>query len=505
VKLCRNLTVGQRTLLCFGAMLTLLLVVSGFWRASVLELGGSLDEAVNRTARKLRLAGDLRTEFKTMWADARGAQFSLVIALLNEKDAKGKDDSVSAGCLACHSDGMRDDGHKRFLAGGARLRGELAELRKLEPSESEAKLLDEIALAVSDWEAMYNRYLDLAAADKYDEGHDMMVEQIAPLLEKADGSVAALMEAQREALARAAERVDPELASNQRRAIVLVGLGLMLGAAVFVLMRKMTARLRKVTWELQRGTGQVASAAQQSSSASASLAQGASEQAASLTEANGAGGSIGEVARGNRERAESALRLAAQSQEEVGGARRMLSETRAAMQEAEAAAKKMTGILRVIDEIAFQTNILALNAAVEAARAGESGLGFAVVAEEVRSLARRCAEAANQIGGLVSDSSRKNADSVASLGRFDEALERLTEGSEALERILGEVSSGSQKQNQGLDQLAVSLQRMDEVTHANAGVAEENASAAAHLEDQARQLDAAAAELNCMVSGGQTR
>jgi len=505
VRLCRNLTVGQRTLICFGAMLTLLLVVSGFWRASVLGLGGSLDEAVNRTARKLRLAGDLRTEFKAMWADARGAQFSLVIALLNDKDARGKDDSVSAGCLACHSDGMRDDGHKRFLDGGVRLRKELAELRKLEPTVAEVKLLDEIARSVSDWESLYSRYLDLAAADKYDEGHDLMTEQITPLLERADASVAALMETQRQALARAAEQVNPELASNQMRAIVLVGLGLMLGAAVFLLMRKMTAGLRKVAWELQRGTGQVSSAAQQSSAASASLAQGASEQAASLSEANGAGGSIGEVARENRKRAEEALRLAAQSEQEVGGARRMLSETRAAMQEAESAAKKMAGILRVIDEIAFQTNILALNAAVEAARAGESGLGFAVVAEEVRSLARRCAEAAKQISGLVSDSSRKNADSVESLGRFEEALVRLTEGSEALERILTEVSAGSQKQNQGLDQLSVSLHRMDEVTHANAGVAEENASAAAHLEDQARQLDAAAAELNCMVSGERTR
>lgn len=501
---CRGLTVGQRTLICFSSMLVLLLVVSMFWRSSVHQLGQELDEAVNGTGQKLRMAGDLRTEFKAMLADARGSQFSLVINLLLHKDAKGSETSVAAGCAACHDTGMQTEGVRRFEQGGVRLRRELAELRKINPSPEELQVIDEIGAAVDEWQTQYHRYLELAGSDRYEEAHGLMIDRIAPLLEKADAAAAGLMEVQRGRLARAAEGVDLVVAQNQRRAFLLMGLGLVLAASAFILLRSMSATLRRVSRRLLTGTGNVASASRQSAAASHALAHGASEQASSLSEANLATRGIGEVASANGQRARSATALAARSQTEFTTAQELLTGTQRAMSEAAEASKKMAGILRVIDEIAFQTNILALNAAVEAARAGEAGMGFAIVADEVRALARRCAEAAEQIGSLVTDASRKNADSAASLGHFEESLRRLIEDSSGLGRLLAEVDTGSQEQNRGLHQLAASLQRMDEVTHANAGVAEESAAAAAHLEDQAHELDAAAVELNLLIGNTQT-
>lgn len=505
MRIFNNLTVGQRTLTCIGLMIGLLVIICLFWRASVHDLGGSLDEAVNLTAKKLRLAGDLRTEFKTMLADARGAQFSLVILLLQEKDAKGKEDSTSAGCAMCHSREMQEGGHRRFTDGGGRLRRELAALRETNPSEAERELLDSISRDVEEWLTLYNAYLGMAEADRYDEAHNVMTGKIAPLLGRADQAVESLMDAQRDALARAAASVDGTIGRNRLRAAILIGVGLLLGGFVFFTVRAMNQSLRGVTAEVERGTASVAEAARQSAAASAALAQGASEQASSLSEAAAAGTDIGKVARNNEQGAQEASTMAERSERESGQARELLSSTRAAMRQAEAASAKMATILRVIDEIAFQTNILALNAAVEAARAGEAGLGFAVVADEVRTLARRCAEAAQQISGLVSDASAKNRETSLGLGRFDEALNRLTGANAGLRTLLAGVATGSRNQHRDVEQLNGSLRRMDEVTQANAGVAEESAAAAAHLEQQAATLGSAALVLSRLVGGAQSR
>ena len=495
----KNLTVGGRTSACFAVMVCLLLAISLCWRASVQQLGGSLDRAVNVTAKKLQLAGDLRTEFKHMRAEARGAQFSLVIRLLNEKDSKGKDDATSAGCLMCHSAEMQERGRLEFVAGGERLRKELAHLKSLEASKEELALLGEVSQAVGEWETMYTEYLHLAERDQYDEAHDVMTEKISPLLEKADGQVAELMTAQRKALEVAAAAVDEETSDNQVQAVALVGLGLALGVAMMFMIRMMTKDLRRVAEGVYSGTDSVAAAARQAAASSVSLARGASEQAASLTEASEASEAIGGEARSNEDRARSATAMAQRSQADFQEVRGLLEGTRRAMSEAEAASGKMTSILRVIDEIAFQTNILALNAAVEAARAGEAGLGFAVVADEVRTLARRCAEAAQQIGSLVADAAGKSHDTAASLGRFDSLLNRLEEGSVGLCRLLDDVNAGSRKQNQRLEELSRALRTMDDVTQASAGVAEESAASAAHLEKQAEGLSSAAASLTRFV------
>jgi len=114
-------------------------------------------------------------------------------------------------------------------------------------------------------------------------------------------------------------------------------------------------------------------------------------------------------------------------------------------------------------------------------------------------LARRCAEAAQQIGSLVADAAGKSHDTAASLGRFDSLLNRLEEGSVGLCRLLDDVNAGSRKQNQRLEELSRALRTMDDVTQASAGVAEESAASAAHLEKQAEGLSSAAASLTRFV------
>src|SRR5205814_9930224 len=110
-----------------------------------------------------------------------------------------------------------------------------------------------------------------------------------------------------------------------------------------------------------------------------------------------------------------------------------------AMSDIKTQSDKISKIIKVIDEIAFQTNILALNAAVEAARAGEAGMGFAVVADEVRNLAQRCAQAAKDTAALIEESIAKSADGKVKVDQVAQSIQGITEGSSKIKTLVDEV------------------------------------------------------------------
>jgi methyl-accepting chemotaxis protein len=150
--------------------------------------------------------------------------------------------------------------------------------------------------------------------------------------------------------------------------------------------------------------------------------------------------------------------------------------------------KKIADIISVIDGIAFQTNILALNAAVEAARAGEQGRGFAVVASEVRSLAGRSAEAAREIKSLISASVERVEQGSALVDRAGATMSEVVDSIRRVTDIMGEISTASVEQSQGVSQVGEAVTHMDQATQQNAALVEQMAAAAAGLKDQAQDL-----------------
>jgi methyl-accepting chemotaxis protein len=164
---------------------------------------------------------------------------------------------------------------------------------------------------------------------------------------------------------------------------------------------------------------------------------------------------------------------------------------------------KIARIIKVIDEIAFQTNILALNAAVEAARAGEAGLGFAVVADEVRNLAQRCAQAARDTAGLIEDSISTSRDGHARLDQMAGNVRAMTENLTKVKSLVDEVNMGSQEQARGMEQIARAAMQMEQVTQRTAASAQESASAGTDLNSHADALRALVHEMRDMVGANE--
>ena len=159
-----------------------------------------------------------------------------------------------------------------------------------------------------------------------------------------------------------------------------------------------------------------------------------------------------------------------------------------AMSRIEAASRKISDIVRVIDDIAFQTNLLALNAAVEAARAGDAGRGFAVVASEVRTLAQRSSDAAKDIAGLIASSNDEVRDGVKLVGEAGTQLDLIRSFSRAMAGSVSEISQAAGEQSKGIEEMSQAVAHLDEMTQQNSSMSEESASSAHALTRQIENL-----------------
>jgi methyl-accepting chemotaxis protein/methyl-accepting chemotaxis protein-1 (serine sensor receptor) len=250
---------------------------------------------------------------------------------------------------------------------------------------------------------------------------------------------------------------------------------------------------------LRTTSSEVASASAQVATSSQSLAQGASEQAASLQETSASSEQIRAMAHRNSADLMEATKLTVQADGVATRAQQSLGHLQNAMDLINASSGKVARIIRVIDEIAFQTNILALNAAVEAARAGEAGLGFAVVAEEVRNLAQRCAQAAKDTTELIDESSARAADGKATVDEVAKAVLAISEESAKIRRLVESVHQGGQEQLRGVEQVARTVAQMQQMTQGIAAGAEESASASEEMSSQAQLLAESIEDLNQLV------
>ena len=270
-------------------------------------------------------------------------------------------------------------------------------------------------------------------------------------------------------------------------------------AASFEIMRQ---RVHKVLLEINQGADQVAAGAQNVSDASVALSQGASQQAASVEQLSASIAEIASQTASNAQNAEKANDLTVGTKEKAQLGNEEMQEMLSAMEEINASSANISKIIKVIDEIAFQTNILALNAAVEAARAGQHGKGFAVVAEEVRNLAARSAKAAKETTDMIEGSMEKVETGREIAHKTAEALNAIVGDVSSVADIVANIAKASNEQKLALEQINQGVQQVSQVVQANSSTSEEAATASQNLNQQADIMRANVGKFRLSNSGG---
>ena len=301
---------------------------------------------------------------------------------------------------------------------------------------------------------------------------------------------------------RATDEVIAQATRAVARSVTASVLGIVSALALgWFIIRSINRSLRLTAAALDDAADQVASAAGQVSGSSQSLAEGASEQAASLEETSSSLEELSSMTKRNAGSAATAKELSGQTRTAADAGNTAMGEMRTAMDAIKASSADIGKIIKTIDEIAFQTNILALNAAVEAARAGEAGMGFAVVAEEVRSLAQRSAASAKETAAKIEIAIQNGERGVVISEKVAGSLGIIVTKAREVDSLVAEIATASNEQSTGIGQINLAVGQMDKVTQSNAANAEETAAAAEELSSQSVALREAVTDLRLLVGG----
>jgi hypothetical protein len=417
-------------------------------------------------------------------ANAEGGLFDLTLAV-----ERGEDTSASATTTRTH------------LATAARLLGE-GPSPDTEGREIVLKLGQDLDGLLGDLQAY-------ATARSLEAAPEQLATVKARLLERQKTLRADFVHSCEEIKSRVTAEVRSAQALALESEYLVIGLSLLalvIGTAIsLVFSANITGVLRRLAEELSDGARQTAAAANQVSCSGQQLASGTSEQAASLEATSASLEQLNATARTNSTSlttvAELTTRTRGQAERAAAGSRDLAQ----AMEGLADASREIGKIVKTIDEIAFQTNILALNAAVEAARAGEAGAGFSVVAEEVRALAQRSADAARETATRISSTIDRTQSGIEIGRRLDGDVAALTSGVGEIDQLVGQVLGAVKEESTGLGQIATAVQQMDQVTQGNAASAEEMAAAAEEMSAQAALQAEAVGNLEALISGPRGR
>lgn len=474
-----RMNIGTKLILSFAGLLAVAVLLAVSSLVSIGSLGEALETTTTKTAKKVFLIGELQGQLYRMRSCQRGVML-FAMHNLTDKVQSNKQEFESRA------------------AGAEQI---VRELKPLLETAAGREASEFIESELPNFKQYFEQVATAAMSGDAKGALEIYTDHSNVSLDALEKSSARLVDTQKQLMQESSAQGARESSRAHWTAWSFLLIAVGVSAVPLAVTRRITKQLRRVATDLGDGAKQIASASGQISSSSQTLAQGASEQAASLEETSSSSQEITSMTRKNAENSQSAATVMGEVDQHVQAGNRTLEEMVVSMREITSSSDKISKIIKVIDEIAFQTNILALNAAVEAARAGEAGMGFAVVADEVRNLAQRSAQAAKDTAALIEESIAKSNEGGTKLGRVTEVIRAITASAAKVKTLVDEVNLGSQEQSRGIDQISRALGQMDQVTQGTAASAEQSASASEELSAQAEALHQIVATLRILVGG----
>lgn len=475
------MTIGRKLKISFGATLLLALALSIISWVSTGALGTNIDRLTSVNGKKLYLSGIINGLTSDLVANDRGILYR---ALLNDK-------------------GQVEKINQRFKDTLSQLNKALAEYEPLVDTEEARQLVSTMRSECERISRGHDEFFRFAQSGQTREANEYYEGGYRQLIRETNDNGQLLAKREYEVLGSAKRKSNSVVAMCRWWTASMIVLALVMAGVIILAINRVNRVLQTAVSELGDSSSQVASSATQVSSSAQSLAQGTSEQAASLQETSASCEEINSMTSQNAHNSQNTAELVTKAGEGFNATNAKLRDMVSSMNEINASSERIAKVIKIIDDIAFQTNILALNAAVEAARAGEAGMGFAVVADEVRNLAQRCAGAAKETSALIEESIKNSNEGTAKLGIVEAAIKELSQESEQIKMLVDEVSIGSQEQSRGLEQVSKAITQMEQVTQRNAAGAEEGAAAGEQLSGQAAALSEIVKRLESLVGSDQ--
>ncbi len=487
-----NTTVGHKVAAGFIALVLILAAFGFFSLRSTSSLGGALDRAIHTTATKLDRVGTLDASFHELASRAKSTHLQYVI---HHFEGKSSDQT----CAACHGSDTIQAAVDGFHGALADTRSRIAAVRKVGVTDSERALLDAVEQRVNDWDSLYAEYLQRASKGDFEGAHEIITQKMYPTISEVDKLAATLKAGQQGALQRASGDSASAIARSRWTVISIIAAGLAIAIGVLLVLGRANRSLKNLIRTLGRGAQELAGAAAQVSARSQELAGGTSRQHEALERTFLSGSAANEAAGRNAAHASTAAEIIRGLHEETATAQQTLNALQKVMAGITTASEKVGGIARLIDEVAFQTNMLALNAAIEAARAGEAGAGFSVVAQEVRNLAQKCATAAKDASELIAEAVSRSRTGSEQLARASAAVANVVREVERVAIIASEVQTESHEQARSVGNISSTLQEVQTATREAADNAQSGAQAGDELSAQSEEMQGIVGQLVRLV------
>jgi methyl-accepting chemotaxis protein/methyl-accepting chemotaxis protein-1 (serine sensor receptor) len=441
----------------------------------------SLNGALDRVGQRMSLRADRTSQLVDALIEIAGRQQALLLRSVLS-DAAG----VEQNRRAVAELERRIDAH-------------FAELIPLLDSASDRQLVQALQAKAVAVRPLSDDVTQLIQKQQMSDALKLVSDRLLPAYEELQRTAGDFLADQRNKMSSETRDVLASASSTRLLAFLFVGLTVGCSLLIIFAVRQMNGALSGMGSQVSAGAEQVSHAAVQMGAISQSLAQGASEQAVSLEQTSASAEQVNAMVQQN---AKSSREAAAHTND----ANRLLTEANlklehmlVSMRDISSSSEKISKIIRVIDEIAFQTNILSLNAAVEAARAGEAGMGFAVVADEVRNLAQRCSQAARDTSGLIEESIQHSKTGRIRLDEVAGAMRQVTDSAVHVQRLSNEVNAGSEEQARAIEQISKAILQIQQVTQQTAASAEEGASAGSQMSSEAENLQSTVHRMRAML------